>query len=117
MPHRPFPQRGEVYFVRLPGHPLDRKRRPALVVSLDVRNQWANDVMVVPLSTTLRPAPTHVVIPKGEGGAHHDSMAKCEQVTTLDKSLLVRGPLAGKVAERIMEQVERGIMRAIGLVI
>ena len=44
-------------------------------------------------------------------------MAKCEQVTTLDKSLLIRGPFAGKVSERIMREVEHGIMCAIGLVV
>lgn len=99
------------------GHPLDRKRRPALVVSIDVRNRLAHDVMVVPLSTTLWPAPTHVLIPEGEAGLHHASMAKCEQVTTLDKSLLIRGSFAGKVPGDIMTQVEQGIMRAIGLVV
>lgn len=112
-----FPRCGEIYLVKIPGQPRDRKLRPALVVSVDVRNQWAGDLIVVPLSTTLRAAPTHVLIPKGEGGLHHGSMAKCEQVTTLDKALLIRGPFARKVPERIMAQVERGIMRAIGLVV
>ena len=112
-----IPARGEIYLVKIPGHPNDRKLRPALVVSIDVRNRLANDVMVVPLSTTLRPAPTHVQITEGEGGVRLRSMAKCEQVTTLDKSLLVRGPFAGKVADDTMVAVERGIIRAIGLVI
>lgn len=112
-----FPRRGEIHLVRLPGHPLDRKSRPALIVSVDVRNRLAHDVMVVPLSTTLRPAPTHVVVKRGEGGVRCDSMAKCEQVTTLDKSLLIRGPFADVVPEDVMSQVERGIMRAIGLVL
>ncbi len=44
-------------------------------------------------------------------------MAKCEQLTTLDKTLLIRGPFAGKVSPSMMEQVEHGILRAIGLVI
>jgi len=48
----PYPQRGEIYLVKLPGHPADPKARPALVVSMDVRNRLANDVIVVPLSTT-----------------------------------------------------------------
>jgi len=74
-------------------------------------------VIVVPLSTTMRPAPTHVRIARGEGGVHLPSMAKCEQVTTLDKSLLVRGPFAGRVGESTLEAVERAIMRAIGVVI
>ncbi|MGH8059092.1 MAG: type II toxin-antitoxin system PemK/MazF family toxin, partial [Candidatus Entotheonellia bacterium] len=87
-----YPRRGEIYLVTLPGQPSDPKARPALVVSMDVRNRLANDVIVVPLSTTLRPAPTHVSIPVGEGGLRQTSVAKCEQIRTLDQSFLIRGP-------------------------
>lgn len=109
------PQRGEVYLVQLPGQPKDFKDRPALIVSLDSRNRLANDIMVVPISTTLQPAPTHVELPAGEGGLHQSSMAKCEQVTTIDKSLLLRGPFAGKVSNSKMTEIEKAIMRAIGI--
>jgi mRNA interferase MazF len=112
-----FPRRGEIYLVRLPGHPSDTKDRPALVVSLDVRNRLANDVIVVPLSTTLRLAPTHVELSAGEGGLKETSMAKCEQVTTLDKSFLIRGPFAGTISTSLMREVEKAIQRAIGIVI
>ena len=112
-----YPRRGEIYFVRLPVQPHDLKNRPALVVSMDVRNRLANDIIVVPLSTTLRPAPTHVELPAGEGGLKETSMAKCEQLTTLDKSFLIRGPFAGMVSPSLMEKVERAIQRAIGIVI
>jgi mRNA interferase MazF len=112
-----YPRRGEIYLVRLPGHPSDIKDRPALVVSLDVRNRLANDVIVVPLSTTLRLAPTHVELPAGEGGLKETSMAKCEQVTTLDKSFLIRGPFAGTINTSLMREVEKAIQRAIGIVI
>jgi len=112
-----FPRRGEIYLVRLPGHPSDTKDRPALVVSLDVRNRLANDVIVVPLSTTLRLAPTHVELSAGEGGLKETSMAKCEQVTTLDKSFLIRGPFAGTISASLMREVEKAIQRAIGIVI
>ncbi len=111
------PRRGEIYLVRLPGHPADTKNRPALVVSMDVRNRLANDVIVIPLSTTLRPAPTHVELPAGEGGLKEPSMAKCEQVTTLDKSFLLRGPFAGTISSSLMQEIERAIQRAIGIVI
>lgn len=111
------PRRGEIYLVKLPGYPRDRKARPALVVSLDIRNRLANDVMVVPLSATLRAAPTHVQLERGEGGVDHPSMAKCEQLTTLDKQFLLRGPFAGHVRDATMSEVERAIMRAIGLVV
>ncbi|OGP95331.1 MAG: hypothetical protein A2157_20030 [Deltaproteobacteria bacterium RBG_16_47_11] len=112
-----YPRRGEIYWVRLPGHPSDTKDRPALVVSLDVRNRLANDVIVVPLSTTLRLAPTHVELPAGEGGLKETSMAKSEQVTTLDKSFLIRGPFAGTINTSLMREVEKAIQRAIGIVI
>ena len=102
--------------VKLPGHPSDKKDRPALVVSLDVRNRLANDVIVVPLTTNLRPAPTHVELSAGEGGLKQTSMAKCEQVTTLDKSFLIRGPFAGAISLSLMQEIERAIQRAIGIV-
>jgi len=113
----PYPRRGEIYLVRLPSQPKDTKPRPALVVSLDVRNRLANDVIVVPLSTTLRTSPTHVELSEGEGGLDQTSMAKCEQITTLDKSFLMRGPFSGTMSPMRMTEVERAIQRAIGIVI
>ena len=110
-----FPRRGEIYLVRIPGHPSDTKARPALVVSMDVRNRLANDVIVVPLSTTLRLAPTHVELPAGEGGLKETSMAKCEQVTTLDRAFLLRGPFAGTMSPSLMQDIEKAIQIAIGI--
>jgi mRNA interferase MazF len=111
----PFPRRGEIYLVKLRGRPSNAKNRPALIVSMDVRNRLAGDVIVVPLSTNLRPAPTHVELPAGEGGPKETSMAKCEQVTTLDKSFLIRGPFAGTIGPSLMREVEKAIQRAIGI--
>jgi len=111
------PRRGEIFLVKLPGHPLDPKSRPALIVSMDARNRLAHDVIVVPLSTTLRESPTHVALVKGEGGLAQTSMAKCEQVTTLDRSFLVRGPFAGAVSAERMQEIEKAIQRAIGMVV
>lgn len=113
----PYPRRGEIYLVRLPGQPKDTKPRPALIVSLDIRNRLANDVVVVPISTTLRTSPTHVELPKGEGGLDQTSMAKCEQITTLDKSLLIRGPFSETISPIKMTEVEKGIQRTVGIVI
>ena len=112
-----YPIRGEIYLVRIAGQPKDTKPRPALVVSLDVRNRLANDIIVVPISTTLRASPTHVELSEGEGGLDQTSMAKCEQITTLDKSFLIRGPFSGAISSVRMTEVERAIQRAIGIVI
>jgi mRNA-degrading endonuclease toxin of MazEF toxin-antitoxin module len=78
----PHPRRGHLYWVRIPDEP-GRKRRPALVVSPDSRNRLASDVIVIPLSSVLREAPTHVRLRAREGGLERPSMAKCEQITTL----------------------------------
>jgi len=110
-----YPNRGEIYLVNLPSKPKDIKNRPALVISLDIRNELAADLIVVPLSTNLRPSPTHVLLQEGEGGLSKASMAKCEQLTTIDKSLLIRGPFAGKISNEKIKEIEKAVMVAIGL--
>ncbi|VAX31861.1 hypothetical protein MNBD_NITROSPIRAE03-987 [hydrothermal vent metagenome] len=111
-----YPKRGEIYLVNLPSKPKDVKNRPALVVSLDIRNKLANDIIVVPLSTNLRQSPTHVLLKEGDGGLSKPSMAKCEQVTTIDKALLIKGPFAGKISFKKMKETEKAIMIAIGVI-
>ncbi len=111
-----YPKRGELYLVNLTSKPKDIKNRPAVVVSLDIRNKLANDIIVVPLSTTLKQAPTHVLLQEGEGGLSKASMAKCEQVITIDKSLLIRGPFAGKISGEKMKEIAKAIIIAIGVI-
>ncbi len=111
-----YPKKGEIYLVNLPSKPKDIKNRPALVVSLDIRNKLASDIIVVPLSTNLRTAPTHVLLQENEGGLSKASMAKCEQITTIDKSLLIRGPFAGKISDATMKEIEKAIVIAIGII-
>ena len=96
-----FPRRGEIWLVEFPDDP---KSRPALIVSPDVRNELANSVLAVPVTTNLRPAPTHVLLPAGQGGLNHDSIAGCENVSYLHKSRLNRGPLAGVVNLPLMHE-------------
>ena len=110
-----YPKRGEIYLVSLPSKPEDNKKRPVIVISLDIRNELANDIIVVPLSTNLRSSPTHVLLQEGEGGLLKASMAKCEQVTTIDKFLLIRGPFSGKISKEKVNEIEKAIMIAIGL--
>jgi mRNA-degrading endonuclease toxin of MazEF toxin-antitoxin module len=110
----PFPRRAHFYWVTIPGEHR-QKRRPALVVSIEPRNRLANDVLVVPASTTLRPSPTHVRLKKGQGGIPRDSILKCEQITTLPKELLSETPLGGPLSDALMGEVERGVIRSIGI--
>lgn len=77
----------------------------------------ANDVIVVPITTTLRSSPTHAELAEKEGGLDKPSMVKCEQITTLDKSLLIRGPFSGTISPIKMAEIEKAIQRAVGIVI
>ena len=61
-----------------------------------------------------RPGPTRVVLSRGMGGLPHDSIAFCEEVTTLDFDLLEMGPLGGAVPERVMRDAVLAIRRAVG---
>ncbi len=109
-----FPRRGRLYWVRIPAEPAN-KRRPALVVSVDARNRLASDVMVVPVSTVVRGAPTHVRLRRRQGGLSRRSVLKCEQLTTLPRNALEREPLGGPLSEAVLVQVEKAILRSIGV--
>jgi mRNA interferase MazF len=104
-----FPKRGEVCLFALD------KRRPALVVSSNALNRHSLDVCVVPISTvehkafTLRPH-----LRAGEGGLDRDSWAKCDQVTTVEKSRAVYPPL-GAVGGPSMEKIGQAIRLALEL--
>jgi mRNA-degrading endonuclease toxin of MazEF toxin-antitoxin module len=107
-----FPRRGEIWLVDFPDDP---KSRPALIVSPNARNEFANSVLAIPVTTNLRPAPTHVLLPAKQGGLAHDSMARCENVSYLHKSRLSRGPLAGTINPNLMRDIERCLLRSLGL--
>jgi mRNA-degrading endonuclease toxin of MazEF toxin-antitoxin module len=56
----------------------------------------------------------YVVIPDKEGGLSKESIAKCDQVTTISKKLLYKGPLGGRIDARLMRQIHYAIRRALG---
>ena len=107
-----FPARGEIWLVDFPDDP---KSRPALIISINSRNEFSNSVLAVPVTTNLRPSPTHVPLPAKQGGLSLDSMARCENVSYLHKSRLQRGPLAGTLSPALMREVERALLRSMGL--
>lgn len=103
------PKRGEVYLVNLD------KQRPALILSVNELNDHALDVSVVPMTTvehkkfSMRPH-----IKAGDGGLRYDCWAKCDQVTTLEKSLLVEFPL-GELSISKFQEIEAQVRLALGL--
>jgi len=108
------PRRGFCYWVSIPGEPKG-KHRPALVISPNIRNQLAHDIILLPLSTVLHSAPTHVKLRKGEGGIPKPSMIKCEQITTVGKDRLSQKPLGDSLSPLRLIDVEKAILRAIDI--
>jgi mRNA interferase MazF len=101
--------------VHIPGQPDDpHQPRPALVVSEDIRNRLADDVIVVPLFSTGRVGPTRVALAQGAGGLRRSGVLFCEEVTTIDRDFLGRGPLGPRVSEPVLEAVVRAVRRALG---
>jgi mRNA interferase MazF len=107
-----FPQRGEIYWVNLePKSGAETgKIRPALVLSNDVNNEFAETVTVAPLTGSPSPKayPFEVLLPKGHAGLKEASRVKLNQIRTIDKKRL-QGCL-GIVSPEYMEQVKRAIM-------
>jgi mRNA interferase MazF len=103
-----YPKRGEVYFLQMD------KKRPAIVVSVNGRNEYANSVIVVPVSETYRNYPFHIVLSPDESGLGYIGAAKCEQITTVSKHAFDQGRV-GQLGRDRMREMEKGIMRAIGV--
>jgi len=67
----------------------NQKRRPVLVVSRDEVIPVLNNVVVAPVTTTVRDIPT--CIPVGaEEGIDHDSVATFDNLAAVPKSVLTR---------------------------
>ena len=90
-------KRGEVYLADLPvlgsGHELQGPH-PAIIFSNDVFNGKASwrTVIIVPISDSPTQAERNYgsFLPKGSGGLNFDSIALCHQVTTIDRSRLIK---------------------------
>lgn len=55
------------------------------------------------------------VLRRGEGGAPEKSVLKCEQLTTLSRDDVTPSPLGPPMSPQRMHEVERAILRAIGV--
>ena len=105
-----FPRRGEIYLASLD------KDRPVLILSVDSLNRYALDVCVVPITSVQRSQfSMRVPLSKGEGGLHHNCWAKCDQVTTLEKSFL-HAKLFGTLPRGKLQQIENQVKLALSLI-
>ena len=107
-----FPKRGEIWLVVLPDEELER---PCIVVSLNNRNQYANSILIVPLTSNPTQSNTHVRINLGEGGISRESMARCENITNIPKDYFGEAPLGRTIPKERMNEIEKAIQRAVGI--
>src|SRR5271163_2619499 len=103
-----YPRRGEVYIVQLD------KPRPAIVLSVDAINRFALDVCVVAITKVERKKfSMRVSIQKGDGNLDFDCWAKCDQITTLEKTLL-RYPPLGVILAPTLVKIEEQVKICLG---
>ena len=76
---------GELWLMRAP----DGKRRPALVVSRDEAIPVLNNVLVAPVTSSIREVPTCISVGRREG-LHRHSVASFDNLATVPKSVLQR---------------------------
>ena len=88
----PSPQRGEIWFTKLPTDPPEKGKRPVVIVSTNARNNHprAETVLVVPFSTSVHKDDvfTHLVLEPGETGMRERQVARAEDVTVIRKTSL-----------------------------
>jgi mRNA interferase MazF len=111
IPCRSFPRYGEIYEVGL-GPVIGSetgKRRPALVVSNDINNEFSQAVTVLPITSqpVSKCYPFEVLVLKGIAGLNADSRIKANQVRTVDKRRLVG--LRGTLPAEYLPQVEKAL--------
>lgn len=67
--------------------PPNGKRRPVLVVSRDASIRVLNNIVVAPVTSTIRSIPTCVPVGRDEG-IDHDSVASFDNLAAVPKSVL-----------------------------
>jgi len=107
--HSWYPRHGEVYVVQLD------KPRPAVVLSIDAINKFALDVCMVGITTVEhKKFSMRVPIRRGDANLNFDCWAKCDQVTTLEKSLLKYPPI-GTLSAVTFRQIKEQVRICLGL--
>jgi mRNA interferase MazF len=110
------PKRGEIWLVSLEpviGHEIG-KTRPALVISNDRNNQFADTITVLPItSKTEKKYPFEVFISKEESKLPKDSKIKANQIRTIDKERLFK--FVSRVTEEKLKEVEQAILIHLGI--
>ncbi|HLB47508.1 MAG TPA: type II toxin-antitoxin system PemK/MazF family toxin [Anaerolineales bacterium] len=108
--------RGDIFWANLdPTIGIEiKKTRPVVVVSNNVINQRSQLVIVLPLTTNIAHlSPSHVLIPRGEGGLSQDSKVLTEQIRAMDKERLTGK--VGALSELFLRLIEQAIRNSLDM--
>lgn len=113
IPHNP--RQGEVFLIRALRTIGDTKKRPAVIVSSNVRNELSRTVLIVPFTSNLTggETSTRILLFVGERGLEENSLALCDTISAIRKSYFKRGPY-GEISLELLERIQQGIQVAIG---
>ena len=113
--------RGDIVTVLFPfSSGTGAKHRPALVLQNDVNTRRTTNVIVAAITTTKHRSgqPTQFLVefasPVGQqSGLAHDSVVTCENLATLDKSLVRRK--LGTLTDEAMKQIDLCLKVSLGI--
>ncbi len=100
--------RGEIWTLAFPS---PDKRRPVLIISRSEVIGLLHTVMVAPITSTIRGAPSEVIVGVAEG-LKHDSAVNLDHVQTVEQAKLTRR--LGDVSTTKMREVCRALAVATG---
>lgn len=113
---KPHPARGDIWLADLNpvrGHE-QAGRRPVYVASVNSFNQGRADLIIVlPITSILRPIPFHITVQPPEGGLTNPSSILCEAIRSISKERLMQR--WGTVAAGTISEVEDRLRILLGL--
>ena len=112
-----YPKKGEIHLVTFDpttGHEV-KKKRPALIISNDIHNQYSPLVTVAPLSSNIdRVYPFEVYISKEVASLKNNSKIMIIQLRSIDKKRLLNR--IGAIEDKeILSQIDGVIREHFGL--
>jgi CRISPR-associated Csx3 family protein len=102
------PKRGEVW-VFDDGY----GEHPGIIFSPESRNKSWDDVLLVPLTTSLRHAHRHLRVARADTGLTIDCYAQCANVSRVAKEQILKGPIS-VVRPDLMERILLNVRQALG---
>lgn len=103
-------RRGDLYWVKL--DPIEgseiEKTRPAVVISNNINNEFADTVTVLPVTSSVgKVYPFEVFLKKGIANISGDSKVKANQIRTVDKKRLKER--IGTIPDAILRDIEKAV--------